>query len=78
MKEQTLDNINFIIGCIKSEPYLGFYFDTMLKRMHYKQSIDETVADFTATRRELKDLKNSPNFTDILVTLPIEIEPKKK
>ena len=56
MKEGTVDTINFVLGCIKTEPYLGFYFSTMIKRTK-SQELQESITDFNSFRKEIKDQK---------------------
>ena len=57
MKERDLDCLNFILGSIKVEPYLTFYFDTMIKRMHLKTSLMDALKAFEDFRKEIKDDK---------------------
>lgn len=74
MKEKELDVINFILGSIKCEPYLTFYFDTMIKRMHLKTTLVDAIKAFEDLRREVKDDKiKHKNEKDYLATTVIII-----
>ena len=74
MKERELDAINFILGLIKSDAYLTFYYDTMMKRMHLKVSLIDVLKAFEDFRKEVKDdkIKNKDKkdylATNILIT----------
>ena len=74
MKEKELDAINFILGLIKSDAYLTFYFDTMTKRMHLKTSLIDALKAFEDLRKEVKDdkIKNKDKkdylATNVLIT----------
>ena len=74
MKERDLDCINFILGSIKVEPYLYFYFETMIKRMHLKTPLTDALKAFEDLRREVKDdkIKNKDKkdylATNVLIT----------
>ena len=57
MKEKDLDCINFVLGSIKVEPYLTFYFNTMIKRMHLKTSLIDAIKAFENLRHEVKEDK---------------------
>lgn len=74
MKERELDCLNFILGLIKSDAYLSFYNDTMIKRMHLKTSLMDALKAFEDLRKEVKDdkIKNKDKkdylATTILIT----------
>jgi len=74
MKERELDCLNFILGLIKSDAYLSFYNDTMIKRMHLKTSLMDALKAFEDLRKALKDdkIKNKDKkdylATTILIT----------
>lgn len=74
MKERELDCLNFIMGSIKVEPYLYFYFETMIKRMKLKTSLTDALKAFEDLRREVKDdkIKNKDKkdylSTNIIIT----------
>jgi len=72
MKEKELDCLNFILGSIKVEPYLTFYFDTMIKRMHLKTTLTDAIKAFEDLRREVKDDKiKNKDKKDYLATTVI-------
>ena len=74
MKEREIDVISFILGTIKCEAYLTFYFDTTIKRMHLKTTLTDAIKAFEDLRREVKDdkIKNKDKkdylATTILIT----------
>ena len=74
MKERELDCLNFILGSIKCDAYLTFYFDTMIKRVHLRTTLIDVLKAFEDFRKEVKDdkIKNKDKkdylATNILIT----------
>lgn len=77
MKERDLDCLNFILGSIKVEPYLTFYFETMIKRMHLKTPLMDALKAFEDFRKEIKDEKNAADKPISSVTKVIILETEK-
>ncbi|MCK4575247.1 hypothetical protein KAU34_02455 [candidate division WOR-3 bacterium] len=80
MKEKYIDTLNFVLGLIKSDAYLSFYFKSMCTRMHFK---DDAYADalkaFNDFRKEVKEEKiknkNDKKVTGCIIS--VDFEPEK-
>ena len=80
MREKNIDTLNFILGLIKGDAYLSFYFKSMCNRMHFKtDAFPDALKAFDELRREIKDEKNK-NKEDKSVTgclITVDFEPEK-
>lgn len=80
MKEKDIDVLNFMMGLIKGDAYLSFYFKSMCNRMHFKaDAFADALKAFTEFRIEIKKEKiknkNDKKVTGCLVD--IDFEPEK-
>ena len=80
MREKNVDTLNFILGLIKGDAYLSFFFKSMCNRMHFKaDAFPDALKAFDEMRKEVKDTKNK-NKNDKNVTgcvIEIDFEPEK-
>ena len=80
MKEKYIDTLNFILGLIKGDAYLSFYFKSMCNRMHFREdAFADALKAFNDFRKEVKDEKiknkSDKNVTGCLIT--VDFEPEK-
>ena len=80
MKEKNIDILNFILGLIKGDAYLSFYFKSMCNRMHFvNDAFPDALKAFNEFRKEVKDekIKNKGDkeVTGCLIT--VDFEPEK-
>ena len=80
MKEKYIDTLNFVLGLIKGDAYLSFYFKSMCNRMHFKaDAYPDALKAFGEFRREVKDIKIKNKNDDKITSCMIEVdfEPEK-
>ena len=80
MKERDIDILNFIIGLIKGDAYLSFYFKSMCTRMHFKDdAFANAIKAFNEFRRDVKEqkIKNKSDESVTGCVIEVDFEPEK-
>ena len=80
MREKNIDTLNFIMGLIKGDAYLSFYFKSMCTRMHFKtDAFADAIKAFNEFRREVKEEKiKNKNDKDVTgCNIEVVFEPEK-
>jgi len=80
MREKNVDTLNFIMGLIKGDAYLSFYFKSMCNRMHFKaEAFADALKAFDEFRREVKEekIKNKSKKDVTGCMIEIDFEPEK-
>ena len=80
MKEKYIDTLNFILGLIKGDAYLSFYFKSMCNRMHFKtDAFPDALKAFAEFRTEVKKekIKNKGDDKVTGCLIDVDFEPEK-
>jgi hypothetical protein len=80
MREKYIDTLNFVLGLIKGDAYLSFYFKSMCDRMHFKtDAFPDALKAFGEFRKEVKEEKIKNKSKDEVTGCMIEVdfEPEK-
>ena len=80
MREKSIDTLNFILGLIKGDAYLSFYFKSMCNRMHFKtDAFPDALKAFGEFRNEVKKekIKNKGDKKITGCMIEVDFEPEK-